>query len=81
MLFRSARLRRAFRLCLGRDARTSEVDRLLRVMTMQRAQLAADEAAKLVPDRFAGNLDRREFAVWVTVGRVLLNLDEFITRE
>jgi hypothetical protein len=40
------------------------------------------QTVKLVlpAERIAG-LDNRELAAWMTVGRALLNIDEFITRE
>jgi mono/diheme cytochrome c family protein len=55
----NARLQRAFRLCLGREPRSAEFERLARL----RDELGNDRSA------------------WVSVARVLMNLDEFITRE
>ncbi|MFL5342436.1 MAG: DUF1549 and DUF1553 domain-containing protein, partial [Gemmataceae bacterium] len=57
----SDRLRRAFRLCLGRPPRAKEMDRLMKLL----AEVRGDDV----------------IATWTTVARVLLNLDEFITRE
>ena len=75
------RLERAFRLCLGRTGRANELERLAQLLTVQRQRLTEQETAKLAPAQFAAGLDRREFAAWETVARVLMNLDEFITRE
>lgn len=55
----ASRLTRAFRLCLGREPRTHERERLSRLMT----ELGSDRDS------------------WMTLARVLMNLDEFITRE
>jgi hypothetical protein len=54
-----ARLNRAFRLCLGREPKPTEMGRLVTLL----ANLGGDRPA------------------WESVARVLLNLDEFITRE
>jgi Protein of unknown function (DUF1553)/Protein of unknown function (DUF1549) len=77
----SALLNRAFQLCLGREPNAVELRRLAEVLTLQRSQVSDAEAAKLAPERFAAGLNPRDFAAWTTVARVLLNLDEFITRE
>jgi mono/diheme cytochrome c family protein len=63
-----SRLRLAFRLCLARPPSPREEARLLPLLTSPDAPPAADG-------------DARTFAGWTTVARVLLNLDEFITRE
>src|SRR5262249_47702588 len=77
----SARLTRAFQLCLGREPSALELNRLNSVLIGQRSQLSDAEAARLAPERFAAGFPPRDFAAWTTVARVLLNLDEFITRE
>jgi len=58
----------AFRLCLVRAARPAEKDRLI-ALYHQQAEQAGSRAA-----------DRRRRG-WLTLARVLLNLDETITRE
>jgi mono/diheme cytochrome c family protein len=63
-----SRLRLAFRLCMARPPSPLEEARLLQLLTSQDALLSADG-------------DAHSFAAWTTVARVLLNLDEFITRE
>ncbi len=78
-----ARARFAFELCLARAPRAAEYERLLAFIREQHASFEADgEAAR----RFVGvepapGVDLVERATWIAVARVLLNLDEFITRE
>jgi hypothetical protein len=70
-------------LCLAREPRSAELVRLREFVQQQRQrfegdkQAAADFAPKPVPD----NVTTVEAATWTAVARVLLNLDEFITRE
>jgi hypothetical protein len=70
----------AFRLALGRTPDATESRRLAGLLDAQRAGFRADPeaAARLAPD---GAADPAEAAAWTAVSRVLLNLDEFITRE
>jgi len=84
------RLTYAFRLCVAREPAAGELDRLHKLLDKQKAYYAGHpaEPAKV----FAGGgpagakLAAAEFpagdkAAWVAVARVLLNLDETITRE
>ena len=64
----SARLDHAFRLCVARPPSLKEKARLLALLTQLRTPSANDPAAS-------------EQEAWTTVARVLLNLDETITRE
>jgi mono/diheme cytochrome c family protein len=81
------RLERAFLLCLQRPPNAAEAARLSDFLQQQRRAYAAqpDAAARLTSDDGATNDDRAaaaaEQAAWIAVARVLLNLDEFITRE
>ena len=79
--FRS-RLDHAFRLCLVRGATTAEQERLYAFSVKQRQLLEKDPASpeSLFPAQLAG-IDRLEASVWVGMSRILLNLDEFISRE
>jgi mono/diheme cytochrome c family protein len=79
----AARLDHAFRLCLARAPRPEERAILTRVLARQRiAFAAAPEGAKaLLPATLPEGVRPDEFAAWVAVARVLMNLDEFITRE
>ena len=70
------RIRHAYRLCLAREPAAKEVETLLSYFQTQERILARDEKgrAALYPLN-------PEAAAWVGVASVLLNLDEFITRE
>ena len=65
-------IRLAFRLCLARDAEPKETRTLPTLLDQERAELGADS-------HDGGSESQR--TAWTTVARVLLNLDEFITRE
>ncbi len=72
----------AFELCLGRKPTARERERLSRYLDSESAAYRADTksgAAMLPVD--AGDAAQDQRAAWVAVSRVLLNLDEFITRE
>jgi mono/diheme cytochrome c family protein len=77
------RVRHAFCLCLARAPSPREEKVLGRLLDRQAAEFAAHprEADDLVPARLAPKTDRAQLAAWTMLGRVLLNLDEFITRE
>jgi hypothetical protein len=77
-----ARVRHAFRPCLGRDPQPRERDVPLRLLAKERAAYAErpDEAKALLPPE-AKDVDAGEFAAWTGRARLLLDLDEFITRE
>ena len=75
-----ARLDHAFRLCLARGPNSSERKRLADYFRRQVQMLDSETAESL----FAVDLpsvDRIEAAAWVGLSSILLNLDEFITRE
>ena len=71
----------AFQLCTARKPSAAEHRRLQELFDQQHAdfQAAPDEAKAIVPK--AAGTDVKELAAWTTVARVLLNLDETITRE
>jgi hypothetical protein len=77
------RLRFAFRLCLARSPSALEVKRLEQLLQEQLADFASSpkEARLLAPPNLSKEIAVHRFAAWTTVARVLLNLDEFITRE
>lgn len=64
------RIRYAFRLALSREPSASELQRLHELVTAETSALASSNK---------GAADSR--APWTTLARVLINLDEFITRE
>ena len=73
----------AFRLCLGRRPNDAEVARLRHFCDHQRAHFAAhrESAQALSAKQRSAGVPAEEFAVWFSVARLLLNLDEFVTRE
>ena len=64
-----ARIRQVFRLCMGREPSERELQRLSELLARQFAE--SDGATT----------EARQLDAWTSVARVLLNLDEFITRE
>ena len=76
------RLRDAFRRCLAREPGPSELQHLQAYLADQKAIFDTDsESSKsFMPLKIAG-ISRVEAAAWAGVTSVLLNLDEFITRE
>lgn len=77
------RMRYAFRLCMARPPTAGESERLMRFLRQQLEEFRAapEEARLLAPPSHAANADASQFAAWTAAARVLLNLDEFITRE
>jgi hypothetical protein len=77
------RLRYAFRLSLARAPRGMELDRLTGFLAQQRSafQAAPEEAKPFLPAAAPKDADTAQLAAWTVTARVLLNLDEFITRE
>jgi len=75
-----ARIQYLYRICLSRLPEAEEVEVLRAFYLQQRAAFAADPSGA---ERFAGGSGEEvaERAAWTAVARVMLNLDEFITRE
>ena len=81
-----ARLNRAFRLVLSRPARPEEVSALMRLLTTHLEQYTAEpDAARALLSiglsPIPANIDSAELAAWISVARVVLNLNETITRS
>jgi len=78
----SDRLEYAFKLCLSRAPTFQEKQRLMEFVQKQREMLSREPNAinKIFPATGLDGVDPAEAAVWVGVSRVLLNLEEFITR-
>ena len=76
------RLNYAYQVTLGRAPTPHEAERLGQYFDQSRQTIEAnpDTAAKLFPNQIEG-VPQLDAAAWVEVSRVLLNLDEFITRE
>ncbi|RUL89331.1 PSD1 and planctomycete cytochrome C domain-containing protein [Tautonia sociabilis] len=70
----AGRIDLAFRLCLARHPDEAESARLAELLEGQRAHALGNSGAGADPEA-------AERSAWTAVARVLLNLDEFITRE
>lgn len=77
------RLDYAFRLCLARDPEKDERLRLAKLLEQEikNFETALTEAKELAPKKLPEQIGVKEAAAWTTVARVLLNLDETISRE
>jgi mono/diheme cytochrome c family protein len=77
------RIRHAFLLCLAREPSTEELPVLTRLHDGLLASCRAhpDEAARLAGPTKPAGVQTAEAAAWVAMGRAMLNLDEFVTRE
>ena len=80
---RDERLNHAFRLSLGRVPKASEREQLSAFLANQLDEFRTqpDEAAAVLPMEVDEGADVPLLAAWASTSRVLLNLDEFITRE
>ena len=81
-----SRLTYAFRLCVGREPDAFELQQLLSLLRDQRGYFQGRTAAAVYvssPDlnNLPPDLDLHQVAPWTIVARVLLNLDETITKE
>jgi hypothetical protein len=76
------RLDYAFQVTVGRPASVREAERLGKFYDETLRGLASNQqtVASLFPNRIQG-VPQTETAAWVELSRVLLNLDEFITRD
>ena len=74
------RLRYAFRLTLARDPHDDEQERLLGYWTERRNALQTGDSSKIAELPTVEGHDPIDLAVWSGLSRVLLNLDEFVTR-
>ena len=73
------RLRYAFRLSLGRDPTDAEAERFGAYLA-ERSSFALSAAKGIQRLPAVEGLDKPELMAWTGVGRVLMNLDEFVTR-
>ena len=78
-----SRLRYAFQVALTRHPQPAELDRLAEFLSAQRDDFAAapEDAQSVAGKPLDDSASPVELATWTTLARVLLNLDEFITRE
>ena len=77
------RLNYGFQLCLSRAPKPQERDRLLNYYQQQKGILnrKPELVDSLFPARDLDGISPADAAVWVGVSRLLLNLEEFITRS
>jgi hypothetical protein len=77
------RIARAFRYCLSRSPSAEEKQRLRKLLEDDIAALkkGPEEVKQVVDSKSSENIDPAQLAAWTTVSRVILNLDETITRE
>lgn len=74
----------SFLICMGRHPKPAELDAVIELYRDQISLTKADEkaAASIVgTSPMPTDTNKAELAAWVIVGRSLMNLDEFITRE
>jgi len=78
-----ARLRRAFLLATGRPPSSAEQDRLRSFLAAQLDGFQSNPGAAVeIAGQFGADAaDLPRFAAWTQVARVVLNLDDFLTRE
>ena len=76
-------IRRGFRVCLAREPSAIELERLEQLFgtLLLECQKTPADAAKLAGKDWPKDIPIPEAAAWTMFARVLLNLDEFVTRE
>jgi len=76
-------LNEAFLIAIGRPPTESEVLPLKQLLTEAREHFSthAQDAGRLIGDHAAKDVAAEENAAWITVTRVILNTDEFLTRS
>jgi len=78
-----ARIKRAFQLCLSRQPSPDEFD-IIKQLYQDQIQLLKSDQAAISQLTNAQNIPAgstpQEVAAWIIIGRVLMNLDEFVTR-
>jgi hypothetical protein len=80
----AGRIDLAFRLCLGRPPAREESARLLELLAKESDSIGTNEQAGSGAQGSGTKIpagEKREKEAWVSVARVLINLDETITRE
>ena len=75
------RIELAYRICFARPCREAEQSRLGDYLAQQRQSFANDPATARLVRLDSDESQRVERAAWTALCRVLLNLDEFVTRN
>lgn len=78
-----ARVREAFKTCMGREPKAKEMELLLKLVTEQETLFAAipDQAKTLAGAYLPENVAPEKVAAHMILARSIMNLDEFLTRE
>ncbi|MEO1998773.1 MAG: DUF1553 domain-containing protein, partial [Planctomycetaceae bacterium] len=79
----SQRIDYAFQVCLSRSANDGERQRIGQFLNAQRQHFVnrPKQAQQVAPTEFPKHVALEDAAAWSATARVLMNLDEFITRE
>ncbi len=79
----STRLTQALRMCLARPPQAAELSELTQLLDSARGWYRTHpaEAKQLIGSDAAPSVAAEENAAWIATARVLINLDEFVTRE
>ncbi len=80
----ASRLTRTLRYCVARSPKAQEISTLQKLLEESRytyQNTSADEAKAANGNHAVPNIPAAENAAWVAVTRIVLNLDELITRE
>jgi hypothetical protein len=85
----AARASFAYRLCTARDIKPTELKSVLKLLEENRTRLRRGElkagsiafSALTKPEELPPDATPNEIALWTIIGRVLLNLDETITKS
>ncbi|MBI1310646.1 DUF1549 domain-containing protein [bacterium] len=77
------RLTQAFRLCVARPPSKTELDEIDSLLQSARDWYKSHDAdtKQLAGDQSPDGVTPAEYAAWIATSRILLNLDEFITRN
>jgi hypothetical protein len=79
----AARLTRAFRLCVARPPSAKELAAYQELLDASRSyyKTQAEAAKKLAGSEPPAKVEAAEAAAWVATLRIMMNMDEFLTRE
>ncbi|HSJ04192.1 MAG TPA: PSD1 and planctomycete cytochrome C domain-containing protein [Verrucomicrobium sp.] len=79
----SSRVSQMYKICLARSPSEKEMRTVVQLLDSSRAYYAShpEDAAKFVKGFEVPKIEVRELAAWTAVARIVLNLDEFITRD
>ncbi len=77
------RLQQAFRLCVARPATKAELDEIASLLQSARDWYKShdEDTKQLTANRVPDGVSPAEYAAWMATSRILLNMDEFITRN